>query len=184
MEVEQAAMLDLLPNVDGLDALDAGCGTGRYARLLLARGARVVGVDLSDEMLCRARASGARLIRADLRALPLRSSSFDIVVSGLALGDVPELGEAVAEMARVLRPGGRLVSSVVHPIGAQAGWARTFGEGGRTFEVETCWHTVDAHANALAAAGLELERQREPTLKQPNGQQAPVALVLRAARHS
>jgi ubiquinone/menaquinone biosynthesis C-methylase UbiE len=182
MEVEQAAMLDLLPNVDGLDALDVGCGTGRYARLLLARGARVVGVDLSDAMLGRARAGGARLIRADLRALPLRGASFDIVVSGLTLGDVAELDDAMAEMARVLRSGGRLVYSVVHPIGAQAGWARTFDESGRTFEVETCWHPIDAHANALAAAGLEIERQREPVLRQPNGTPVPAALVLRAAR--
>lgn len=182
MEAEQAAMLELLPDVDGLDALDAGCGTGRYARLLLARGARAVGVDRSSAMLGRARLAGAPLIRADLRALPLRAASFDIVVAGLALGDIPELERAVAEMARVLRPGGHLAYSVVHPAGAARGWTRTFDEGGRRWEIETCWHSLDAHTTALAAAGLTLVGRREPLLRQPDGELGPAVLAIQAVR--
>jgi malonyl-CoA O-methyltransferase len=182
MEAEQAAMLELLPDVTGRAALDAGCGTGRYARLLHARGAHVVGVDFSEAMLRLARGAGARLVRADLRAMPLRSSSFDVVVSGLALHDIADLPGALAELARVLRTGGQLVYSVVHPIGARLGWARTFGEGGRRWAVETSWHSVEAHAAALAAAGLMHTGQREPLLPQPDGTRCPAVLVLRALR--
>ena len=96
MRVEQAAVLDVLPDVTGLTVLDAACGTGRYARLLEARAAAaIIGVDLTTAMLERARRPGAHLIRADLCALPLASSSIDVAVCGLALNDVRGLDPAV-----------------------------------------------------------------------------------------
>ena len=61
MEAEQAAVVALLPDLSGCQALDAGCGTGRYLRVLADRGATVTGVDLSAPMLAHARASACLL---------------------------------------------------------------------------------------------------------------------------
>jgi malonyl-CoA O-methyltransferase len=180
MEVEQAAMLELLPPVSRRIVLDAGCGTGRYMRLLTALGARAIGVDLSHAMLSRARALKLPVVHADMAALPLRASSCDIVVSGLAIPDVPNLAMAAAEWARVLRHRGVVVYSTLHPIGKDLGWRRTYQsvEGTRTLPAH--WHTPDEHQQACASAGLEIESVREPGLKR-HGQ--PVAMVIRARCH-
>jgi malonyl-CoA O-methyltransferase len=183
MRAEQAAVEALLPDLAGLDALDAGCGTGRYLRLLRARGARrVVGVDLSRPMLAPARALCPWLVQGDLGALPLQSASFDAAVCGLALNDVGALGGTVGELARILRPGGRLVYSVVHPSGAAQGWTRTFETPAGRHEIASHWHPWPAHEQACAAAGLRVDEVREPELDVPGAATGPVALVVLTSR--
>jgi malonyl-CoA O-methyltransferase len=179
MAVEQEAVLALLPPLDGLTVLDAGCGTGRYLRLLGQRGARrMLGVDLSRAMLARAGGAGAgRLVLGDCRALPLPASAFDVVVSGLAVCDVPDLAVMIGELARVLMPGGILVCSTLHPRGADAGWTRTFQTEAGTHALRGYWHTIADHERACASTGLRIEERREPCI---DG--SPVALVLRACR--
>jgi malonyl-CoA O-methyltransferase len=177
MEIEQAAVLELLPEVKGRRALDAGCGTGRYLLALKARGAWVAGVDLSQPMLRYAREISPRLSRATLCALPLTSATLDVVVSGLALGDVRELGVALRELARVVKPGGHVIYSVVHPDGGRQGWSRTFESRGRQCAVDGYWHSAREHHAACASAGLAIEAWREPRLEDSGG---PVALVVRA----
>jgi demethylmenaquinone methyltransferase/2-methoxy-6-polyprenyl-1,4-benzoquinol methylase len=86
---------------------DLGCGTGELCRELHRAGYRSVGVDTSAGML--ARAHGAeRFVRADILDLPLGAASVDGVTSGFALRNVTDIGRCAAEMARVVRPGGRL----------------------------------------------------------------------------
>lgn len=178
MEVEQDAVLALLPPLGGLTVLDAGCGTGRYLRIVERRGAgRTIGVDLSRAMLTRATAGASPLVRADFRTLPLTASTIDCVVSGLAVCDVPELPVVIAEFARVLRPGGTLVYSALHPRGARAGWTRTFQTDAGTHALRAYWHTVTDHERACDAAGLRIEQQREPWLEG-----GPAVLVLQARR--
>ena len=177
MAVEQAAVVALLPDLAGRQALDAGCGTGRYLRVLADRGAMVTGVDLSAAMLAHARESSSRLVHASVCALPIRSGSMDVVVSGLALGDVEDLALAMIEMARVLRSGGQLIYSVVHPQGATKGWSRTFEADGRQCAVAGFWHSADEHRAAVASAGLTIDAWREPHIDDPT---CPVALVVRA----
>lgn len=115
-------LLDWLGDVDGLRVLDAGCGAGYLSRVLARRGARVVGVDVAEGLLAHARREeareplGVRFVRADLAALgrfPARS--FDLAVANVVLVDVRRLRRAVAEVFRVLVPGGRLVFSLTHP---------------------------------------------------------------------
>jgi malonyl-CoA O-methyltransferase len=120
MEVEQASVLSLLPPVCGRVVLDAGCGTGRYMRLLSALGARVVGVDLSLAMAARARSMQLHVACGDLTAMPVRSDSCDVIVCGLAVIDVPDLSAVLAEWSRVLRRRGVVVYSTLHPIGREA----------------------------------------------------------------
>jgi malonyl-CoA O-methyltransferase len=178
MLLEQQTVAALLPDVNGLTVLDAGCGTGRYIQMLKARGAFAVGVDLSAAMLARAREVTPRVARGDLRALPLEAMSIDVAVCGLALGDFAELDLALIEIARVLRPGGCVIYSVVHPAGEAMGWSRTFESGGRTMAVDGFWHSLDRHREACIAAGLTVEDWREPELAQLPGQRA--LLVVRA----
>jgi len=182
MEIEQATVLAMLPDVRSQMVLDAGCGSGRYLRELHDRGARVIGMDLSAAMLNRARQTNTRIARADLRALPFDAMSIDLVVCGLALGDVAELELALSEIARVLRPGGRIIYSVVHPAGEAAGWSRTFESDGRQWTIDGFWHSLDRHRQACAAAGFAIEEWREPELADAPGQRA--VLVVRAVRTS
>jgi malonyl-CoA O-methyltransferase len=180
MDLEQMTVLALLPDVHGRTVLDAGCGTGRYLQELKARGAFAIGMDLSAAMLARARAGGDSVARADLRALPFDAMSIDVVVCGLALGDVAELELALAEIARVLRPAGCVIYSVVHPDGQRHGWQRTFEAGGRRLAIDGFWHSLDRHREACAAAGLTIEQSREPGLAHAPG--GGVVLVIRARR--
>jgi malonyl-CoA O-methyltransferase len=180
MALEQQTVLSLLPDLAGLTVLDAGCGSGRYLRELRDLGARPMGLDLSEPMLAKARAITRRVARANLCALPIDSMSVDVIVCGLALGDVPNLEIALVEIARVLRPGGCVTYSVVHPIGATAGWSRTFEAGGRRVAVDGYWHSVEAHRQACAAAGLRVTAWEEPLLIE--APEHPAVLVVRASR--
>ena len=90
--------------------VDLGCGTGYFTRALNARfGRAVMGLDIAEGMLRYARAQGpeqAAWITADAEALPLRDGSQDLLFSSLALQWCPDLGRALSEARRVLRPGG------------------------------------------------------------------------------
>jgi SAM-dependent methyltransferase len=113
----------LLGPVAGRRVLELGCGAAAAARWLATEGARVVATDLSAGMLRHAVAGAGRsgvrvpLVQADALALPLRSESFDTVCT--AFGAVPFVADSAAlmrEVFRVLRPGGRWVFSVTHPM--------------------------------------------------------------------
>ena len=177
MQIEHQHVLSLLPAVSGLTVLDAGCGSGRYLQALRERGANAIGVDLSAAMLARAKQAIARVARADLRALPVDARSIDLVVCGLALGDFSEIELALTEIARVLRPGGQLIYSVVHPAGEAEGWSRTFENDGRQLAIDGFWHSLDRHRQACAAAGFTIDQWREPALS--DGRRA--VLVVRAS---
>jgi SAM-dependent methyltransferase len=148
-------------------ALDAACGTGRHTRHLVARGHDVLGIDLTPEMLARAARNvpGARFAEADLREIPADAGAFDLVVCGLALSHLPDVRPGVAELRRVLAPGGRLVISVLHPFLAHLGWHAPFvdADGRRGFVREH----AHKHAGYLAAfrdAGLIVRDCVEPEL--------------------
>lgn len=183
MEVEEAAVRELLPTVAGRRVLDAGCGTGRYLAILArARAEVLVGVDRSPVMLSRVDVPEARLLLGDVRQLPLAARSFDAVVCGLTLMDVDDLGAVMSELARVLRPRGVLVCSTLHPSGAERGWTRTFETSERREILPASWHSLDAHLHACQAASLVIDARREPRLADAPSGEAPVALVLRARR--
>lgn len=109
---------ELVGDVSGLDVLDAGCGTGYLTRELARRGARVVGVDVSERMIEIAKSSAPELdVRVDsVTALDtLDDERFDRVVSNYVLMDVPALRDTLGAFYRVLRPGGAAVLVFSHP---------------------------------------------------------------------
>ena len=87
--------------------LDVACGTGDFCRELEEGGHRVVGIDFSMGMLQVAR-TGAPLIQGDALRLPLRDASVDAATCGFALRNVTDTGDLFDELARVVRPGGRI----------------------------------------------------------------------------
>lgn len=112
--------LALLGEVKGKAVLDAACGPGKYAEILLGEGADVTGFDLSPEMVRLAterNAGKGRFFVHDLaEPLPFADASFDVVVCALALDYLETWGPTFREFYRVLRPGGRLVCSMQHPF--------------------------------------------------------------------
>lgn len=106
-------------------ALDAGCGTGFQTAVLDRLGYQVHGLDLSAGLLAVARRAHptARLARGDLEALPYDADSFDAATCcGSTLSLVEDAGRALAELARVLRPGARLLVEVEHRWSPDVGW--------------------------------------------------------------
>lgn len=98
-------------DVTALRAVDLGTGSGAVAGLLQAAGARVVACDGSLGMLLPGRQERAPAVVADVLALPLASSSVDLVAAGFVLNHLPDPGPALHEAVRVLRPGGRLLAT-------------------------------------------------------------------------
>jgi ubiquinone/menaquinone biosynthesis C-methylase UbiE len=111
--LEQPIVREILDGLPRGIALDAACGTGRHSAYLASLGYTVIGVDSSAAMLERARekVSDGTFHESDLYDLPLSDDHVDVVVCALALMHVPEIEPALAELVRVLRPGGSLVIS-------------------------------------------------------------------------
>jgi SAM-dependent methyltransferase len=179
--IEQPAVWSLVDARPSGRALDAACGTGRHAQHLVELGHEVVGIDLTPDMLRRARAAvpSATFFEADLIDIPADDGGFDVVVCGLALAHLAELSGAITELARVTAPGGRLVVSMLHPFLTLLGWQADFEDeaGQRRFVRE---HT-HSHADYLAAfwsAGLQVRRCIEPALTE-----AEVVAKRRAFHH-
>ena len=96
----------------GERALDLASGTGDIAFAVAARGGKAVGLDITHRMLqlARAKSDSAPFVTGDMAALPFASGSFDLVTTGYGLRNVPDLQTAIDEIARVLKPGGRMLS--------------------------------------------------------------------------
>ncbi|ONK15976.1 class I SAM-dependent methyltransferase [Streptomyces sp. MP131-18] len=148
-------------------ALDAACGTGRFAAALAARGHRVLGVDSSPDMLRRARlrVPEGTFLDGDLDRMPVEDAAVDLVVCGLALEHVPDLGPVFAEFARVLRPGGQLVISDIHPEQVALGRVPSVRTAdGRRGRIASYRHATGDYLRAALAAGLDVRRCEEPLL--------------------
>jgi malonyl-CoA O-methyltransferase len=199
MQAEERAMLELMPtHLAGLAVLDAGCGSGRYMRHALRRGAaRVAGIDLSPPMLRRAVATPCagvplQVAQARLTALPLPDAFADLTVCGLVIGHLEALGPALAELRRVTRPGGALLLSDNHPNAPALGWLRDFRADGRRYAVRHTQHLYGHWHAACVALDLVIEEVREPMLDpagipdgahfDPTALEVPVALVFRLRR--
>lgn len=132
------AFLEFAGDMRGKTVLDAGCGEGHNTRMFARRGARITGVDLSAKMIEFARAEeireplGIRYQRASYTNLAeFRADSFDAVISTMALMDGPDFPRAMGEVTRVLRPGGTLAFSILHPCFATKGMGWIKDDSGR-----------------------------------------------------
>jgi SAM-dependent methyltransferase len=194
-------LAQLLGTGDG-SLLDVGCGTGGYAPGLAELGWDVTGLDVSEDMLRRARARGVRTVQADATAMPFDDATFDAAISIFTNTDVDDLAAGVQEIVRVLRPGAPLVYLAVHPcfVGPHSvydperglpdlrpGWYRRVG---RYTEAPGIWRSSGVRSRVGAThlplglflqtfldAGLRLER-----IEEPEEREYPFALALRWRR--
>ncbi len=153
-------------------ALDAACGTGRFAALLTGHGHQVIGVDSSPDMLAHARqrVPGAEFRLAALDQLPLPEDSVDVVVCALALVHVPRLEPVLAEFARVLRPGGDLVVSDLHHEHVTRGSViKARGPAGQPCIAATYRHRLGDYLRAALSLGFQVRRCEEPVPDRPAG---------------
>jgi SAM-dependent methyltransferase len=166
-------------------AIDIGCGEGRTTRDLAARGHRVAAIDSSPTLIRYARRAdpdGIYLL-GDAATLPFPDATFDLAVAYNSLMDVADMSASVHEVARVLRPRGRLCVSVTHPT-SDAGrfspdgpdpvfiiegaylrrrrFEGTFERNGLKITFRGWCYPLEAYAKALEAAGLLIEAIREP----------------------
>lgn len=111
--------LSLLPDLKGKHVLDAGCGPGKYAEIMIKRGAKVIGVDISRVMISEAKKRNpnqGEFFQYDItKSLPFDKSSFDIVICPLVLEYIYNWTPVFREFNRVLKKGGVFVYSVTHP---------------------------------------------------------------------
>jgi SAM-dependent methyltransferase len=162
---EQPAMSKLLDGIDAGRALDAACGTGRLSRMLVDHGHEVTGLDASQAMLERARTNvpEAVFLYGSFLDLPFPDASFDTVCCGLALTHVQALRPVIDELARVLRVGGRMLLSDMHPFAVATGSHAFFRhpDGSRAVvRNELHWH--GEYLDAFATAGLRIRGCVEP----------------------
>ncbi len=181
MEVEEAAMRALIPDLAGKVVLDLASGTGRYGQIASDMGARrVIALDNSPHML-RANALPWRGL-ASCEAIPLQSESVDVVICGLALGHLPTLQPAISEIGRVLRTEGCALISDLHPDLFRSGAQRTFqGEDGKHYAVEHYPHRTQDYVAAAKASSMALDDQRQPGMHGER-QGHPIVVALRFRR--
>jgi ubiquinone/menaquinone biosynthesis C-methylase UbiE len=138
--------------------LDIGCGTGRNLALF-GSGVRAIGLDPCPQSLqkARGRAPGVPLVRARAEALPFRDGTFDAVVSGLVFCSVGDVPRGLAEVRRVLRPGGVLrMLEHVRSNGRVAAWLQERTQPAWTWFTGGCHPNRDTEA-AVRAAGFEID---------------------------
>ena len=184
---ERPATLGLLPEVNGIDVLDAGCGHGWYAEWLVLHGARVVGVDRSAAMVALAQerlAGRGRVIQGDIGDLrgTLADETFDLVLSSLVLHYHANLSAVFAEWARLLRPAGMAVLSTHHPVHDQVSILDPGYLHAELIEEEWGWlagkmryyrRPLRDITEPLAEAGFVIERLCEPEPSEELGLKDP-----------
>ncbi|MER5355454.1 methyltransferase domain-containing protein [Kitasatospora sp. NPDC002551] len=172
------AILALAGDVAGRRVLDAGCGSGALTAALHERGAAVTGLDASEGMLELARkrlGEDADLHVGDLaERLPFEDGAFDDVVASLVLHYLEDWGPTLAELRRVLRPGGRLIASVQHPFVdyaiqkprpdyfATTSYTDEWTFDGKSYPVTFWRRPLHAMTDAFTTAGFRLAVLSEP----------------------
>ena len=137
--IEEMAVRSLLRTIEFQDVLDAATGTGRHAIYLAQQGKRVAATDCNENMLSKAREKADREGLAiefrleDISEISFENSSFDLVICALVLAHIKDLTKPCQEFMRVLRPGGHLIITDLHPfvqreMGPEHRWELIEGE--------------------------------------------------------
>jgi ubiquinone/menaquinone biosynthesis C-methylase UbiE len=179
--------LKILGNIKGKKMLDLGCGEGGYSRLFSSKGAIVTGVDYSKNLISEAlkqnESNEIEYYVKDACCLEgINNNDFDIVVSSMCLMAVENLGAALKEAYRVLKPGGDFLLSILHPC---FGFEDYFNEGpyqeilSKYFgKPITFWHkTLSNTINCMLSAGFHLRSLHEPYFSNDNSQLPKILII-------
>jgi ubiquinone/menaquinone biosynthesis C-methylase UbiE len=105
----------VMPYVENARVLEAGCGTGMILKEVAPRARQAVGLDISPGMLQAARARGLNVVNASVTHVPFADGHFDVAYSFKVLAHVERIGAAMAELSRVVRPGGHVIAEFYNP---------------------------------------------------------------------
>jgi malonyl-CoA O-methyltransferase len=161
----RAALRAAMPDAAGRTIVEYGCGTGRNLVELRARGAkRLIGLDFSEGMLARARATGAadQLLFHDMTMeSSVGAESCDHAVFSLSLEHVGDLVAPLGDAARVVRQGGGITVVEIHPFMSLGGAEAHFRDGSEEIRMPTFAHQFADYLGAFREAGLSLVECRE-----------------------
>jgi cytosine/adenosine deaminase-related metal-dependent hydrolase/SAM-dependent methyltransferase len=168
LALEQRFLSRLLPDVGGLDVLDAGCGTGRWLQLLAShRPASLVGVDTSPEMLQRASAklrAKSTLHLGSCAALPVQNATADLILASFVLSYLEGVDTFARELHRVARPGANIFLTDMHPDTATScNWKRSFKANDMEEDIQVRTHSLEQITSAFQSYGFELLTLIEPS---------------------
>ncbi len=174
--VEEIVVNSLLRNIEYNDVFDAASGTGRYALRLAADGKKVTATDQSIEMLDKAKEKADKMglrinfKEEELAEISSEDASFDLVLCMLALAHVKEINQPCRELVRVLRPGGFLIISDIHP-NIQAEWGPDHKLYLHGEEIPfPAYHTdINEYIDAVTAAGAEVQAVIDVPMQQQRG---------------
>ncbi len=170
------AFLAMLPPVAGLCGLDIGCGEGGNTRQVAARGARMVALDISPTFLLHARETERQsplrisYVQADAANIPSPPDSFDFATAFMSLMDMPDQSTVLAEVSRVLRPGGFLQFSILHAcfVPPHRRVLREADDTVRAIEVAGYFDNIDGRVDRWWFESVpHEERARVPAFKEP-----------------
>ncbi|QNI37656.1 methyltransferase domain-containing protein [Edaphobacter albus] len=173
IELEKRFLSCVIPDIDGKDILDVGCGTGRWLERLVRFGSArsVCGVDNSSEMLAVARRKhldNTLLLKANLPHLPINTASIDFALASFVLSYIPEIGFFAQELTRTLRRSGELFLTDMHPETAiELGWKRGFHSSQGPVRLDARPHSLASIITAMADHGLRLASLYEPSFGEP-----------------
>ncbi len=204
---------ELLGSVKGKKVIEIGCGNGYFSRALAKRGAKVTALDASSKMIAIAHAEEKKkslgivyLHRDTARLQGIKSGFFDLALANMVFMDVMNIKAAIKEIGRVLKPGGRLVFSILHPAFMFDGvWGKVQGKNrygrivwrylrpyidinhwdGRRLNTKGYVRPLGFYMQALRAAGFAVTNFREIATKKPL-RKVPAGKknLLRASRYS
>jgi ubiquinone/menaquinone biosynthesis C-methylase UbiE len=167
--LDEPFLLEHLQPFPGCRILDIGCGTGRYLRRFTSAHCRIIGVDLSRNMLVKARqylgaSTDVCLVQASASALPFISSSFDRIMSGLVVDHMASAEQLFDEIATLLTRNGHAVVTAVHPdMQRLTGRHITIQEDEpEAIHIPGHMHEVQELLAAINAAGLAVVAMEEP----------------------
>jgi ubiquinone/menaquinone biosynthesis C-methylase UbiE/cytosine/adenosine deaminase-related metal-dependent hydrolase len=167
LSLEQRFLTRMLPDINGLDVLDAGCGTGRWLQLLaLHHPASLVGVDSSPQMLQRASAklgTASTLHQGSCEALPIQKATTDLVLASFVLSYLENIELFARELHRVTRPEAIVFLTDLHPDTASSrNWKRSFKFNGAEEHLPAKSHSLQQIIDIFRSCGFELLTRLEP----------------------
>jgi ubiquinone/menaquinone biosynthesis C-methylase UbiE len=153
--------LDLIRQYgSGRDVFEGGCGTGLLLKEAAQVARRAVGLDLSRGMLSQAQTRGLQVVQGSLTHIPLPSASFDLAYSMKVLAHIPPIEHALAELCRLVRPGGHLLLEFYNPwslryLAKKWGGPARIADGTTDHDVFTRYDTL-ARARSYLPAGVKV----------------------------
>jgi cytosine/adenosine deaminase-related metal-dependent hydrolase/ubiquinone/menaquinone biosynthesis C-methylase UbiE len=170
--LEQRFLSQMIPDISGLDVLDAGCGTGRWLQLLASHPSKsLIGVDASAQMLHRAATklgSAASFRLGSCTALPIRDAAVDLVLASFVLSYLESIDTFARELHRVTRPGATIFLSDMHPDTAiSCNWKRSFRIDAKEEQIPVTGRFIQQITDTFQTYGFELLTLIEPHFESP-----------------